>query len=123
MIHIKNVKSLSCNEVDELNNIINIYYDYNDLFNNDIIVYEKNELNQIIAYTGLIIKKYDNISLINQLCIINSKQNIINKVKKITKKILLICLPSSHEFIEYLINNDFKIYNEENNNIIMTYTK
>lgn len=123
MIHIKNVKSLSCNEVNELNNIINIYYDYNDLFNNDIIVYEKNELNQIIAYTGLITKKYDNISLINQLCIINSKQNIINKVKKITKKILLICLPSSHEFIEYLINNDFKIYNEENNNIIMTYTK
>lgn len=123
MIYVKNVKSLSYDEINNINSLINIYYDYNDLTNNDFIIYEKNINNEIIGFIGMITKKFDNICLINQLCIIDYNQNIINKAKNLTNKMLLICLPFNHEFIDYLKINGFILYEEVNNSVVLIYKK
>ncbi len=123
MICVKNVKSLSSDEINSINMLINMYYDYNDLYNNDFVVFEKTSNNQIISFTGMNSKRIEGLCLLNQLCITDNSYNILNKVKNLTNKILIIYLPSTHDFIEYLIENGFIIHQEINGNVLLIYRK
>ena len=109
MICVKNCKCLTEDEIDGINKLINEIYSYNDLMKNDMIVYEKDDYGNIIAFVGMKTKLYNDVCIISQLCPQDGNKTILNTVEKLTSKLLVACVSYDHKIVKYLEDYGFMI--------------